>query len=467
MSTPFVIFLSSLFLLASCTTSTQPKQQHTVVAHNQTTVQNKEVCINPTDILFLGIDVDSLCVKEKELSKKENIQKLFKVNKLDKYQYAKFLEDTKEYTDFENLKSKQKYFTITKASDKGELLQYLIFKLSEYEYIIANCTDTSTVEFTTNKTLKETNKADNLFKKSKAIKKHIVKAKKHQTIFYHPLQVSIYEKKIDTTKIKFAAVIEKSIYKTFKENKLDNKIIAQLNKAYNGGMDINKLHKGDTIQFVYDQLSINGRFLDLGHVEAICIKTKKKAYYAVDYFVEDDSSYQFTDEKGHYIKTAFLKSPLQKGGNIVSKFNLHRFHPILQMEKAHLGTDFAAAHGTPIIATASGIVIAAQFTQNNGNYIKIRHDKVYETQYLHMCRFARGVRNGARVQQGQIIGYVGSTGLATGPHVCYRFWKHGAQVDPLKEKLNIIKSIPKNELTAYLKYFNEQKILLSTIKINL
>jgi murein DD-endopeptidase MepM/ murein hydrolase activator NlpD len=156
---------------------------------------------------------------------------------------------------------------------------------------------------------------------------------------------------------------------------------------------------------------------------------------------------------------------LQKGGNIVSRFNLHRFHPILQVEKAHLGTDFAAPKGSPIIATASGVVIAAQFTQNNGNYVKIRHDKVYETQYLHMSRFARGIRNGVRVQQGQVIGYVGSTGLATGPHVCYRFWKRGQQVDPLKEKLNVVKQISKEHLAEYAYYFSSVKKQLEQIKL--
>jgi murein DD-endopeptidase MepM/ murein hydrolase activator NlpD len=144
---------------------------------------------------------------------------------------------------------------------------------------------------------------------------------------------------------------------------------------------------------------------------------------------------------------------------------LHRFHPVLQVEKAHLGTDFAAPQGSPIVATASGVVEAAQFTQNNGNYVKIRHDRTYETQYLHMCRFARGIRNGVRVRKGQVIGYVGMTGLATGPHVCYRFWKRGVQVDPLKEKLNVFKQIPQTHLHNYLAYFKNIKDKLNSISL--
>jgi murein DD-endopeptidase MepM/ murein hydrolase activator NlpD len=446
-----LVFILLSFLFFSC--SNKPKKETNVIDENiNTDSLNDNRCIDPEAIEFLGIEVDSLCVKEKELGKRENLQKLFRYLKLDKYQYAQFIEDTKEYTDFTNLKPKQKYFTITKETDSSSMLQYLVFKLSDFEYVIANCTDTSWTQF--NKEPEEIQP-----------KKKKKKAKKIKPIFFHPIQVSFYEKQIDTTEIKFAAVIQKSVAKTFKENNLDQKIIEKLNKAYNGKFNINSLRKGDTLQFIYDQLSINGRFLEYGHVQAICCKTKKKQLYAVDYFVEDDSSYQYADEKGKYLKTAFIKSPLQKGGNIVSRYNLHRFHPVLQVEKAHLGTDFAAPTGSPIIATASGVVIAAQFTQNNGNYVKIRHDKVYETQYLHMSRFARGIRNGVRVQQGQVIGYVGSTGLATGPHVCYRFWKKGVQVDPLKEKLNIIKQIPESDLPNYLSYFSSIKVELEKIPI--
>lgn len=446
-----LVFIFLCSFLSSC------KNKHTQddkpVAEKVKKDSIPEQCINPKAIEFLGIGVDSLCVKEKEFSKRDNLQKLFRSFKLDKNQYEQFLRDTKEYTDFTNVKPKQKYFTITKEGDSKTELQYLVFKLSDFEYVIANCTDTSFVPLTA--PTEETNLKKKKRRKVKAVK----------PIFYHPIQVSFYEKQIDTTQIKFAAVIQKSVSKTFKDHNLDQKLIEKLNKAYNGKFNISSLRKGDTLQFIYDQLSINGRFLDYGHVEAICCKTKKKQFYAIDYFVDDDSSYEYADDKGRYLKTAFLKSPLQKGGNIVSKYNLHRFHPILQIEKAHLGTDFAAPQGSPIVATASGIVEAAQFTQNNGNYVKIRHDKVYETQYLHMCRFARGIRNGVRVQQGQVIGYVGMTGLATGPHVCYRFWKYGQQVDPLKEKLNVIKQIPKNDLEDYLRYFAETKSDLDKIPV--
>ncbi|RMG67842.1 MAG: M23 family metallopeptidase, partial [Bacteroidetes bacterium] len=121
------------------------------------------------------------------------------------------------------------------------------------------------------------------------------------------------------------------------------------------------------------------------------------------------------------------------------------FHPVLQKVKPHMGTDYAAPEGTPVLAVADGVVTAATFTQNNGNYVKIRHDGTYETQYLHFSAFGEGIQQGVSVRQGQIIGYVGQTGLASGPHVCYRFWKNGVQVDPRQEVLPYAAPLPRRE----------------------
>ena len=127
----------------------------------------------------------------------------------------------------------------------------------------------------------------------------------------------------------------------------------------------------------------------------------------------------------------FLKAPVEFS-RISSRFNKRRLHPVLNKVKAHLGTDYAAAKGTPIIAVGDGVVIKSSYTKGNGKYVKIRHNATYTTQYLHMSR--RKVKEGQAVRQGDVIGYVGSTGLATGPHVCFRFWKNGQQVDHLQRR---------------------------------
>jgi murein DD-endopeptidase MepM/ murein hydrolase activator NlpD len=136
---------------------------------------------------------------------------------------------------------------------------------------------------------------------------------------------------------------------------------------------------------------------------------------------------------------------------------------VLRRVKAHLGTDYAAPYGTPIYAVANGVVTKASRTKGNGNYVKIRHDKIYETQYLHMQGFAKGIGSGVQVKQGQVIGYVGSTGLATGPHVCFRFWKNGVQVNHLNLNLPQPDPMSENELPAYFKVRDQLKSILDQI----
>jgi murein DD-endopeptidase MepM/ murein hydrolase activator NlpD len=130
---------------------------------------------------------------------------------------------------------------------------------------------------------------------------------------------------------------------------------------------------------------------------------------------------------------------------------MNRLHPVLKRRRPHLGTDYAAPYGTPIMAVANGVVTKAGYTKGNGKFVKIKHDKTYDTQYLHMQRFAKGISAGMHVKQGQTIGYVGSTGLATGPHVCFRFWKGGRQVNHLKENFPPPEPMPQNQLTDFFK----------------
>lgn len=136
---------------------------------------------------------------------------------------------------------------------------------------------------------------------------------------------------------------------------------------------------------------------------------------------------------------------------------MNRFHPIYKTRKPHLGTDYAAPTGTPILATADGTVSRASRSRGNGIYVKLKHNKVYDTQYLHMSKIADGIRPGVRVKQGQVIGYVGSTGAATGPHVCYRFWKNGRQINHRSEKFPKSEPMKEEVLPEYMKYIEPLK----------
>jgi len=143
---------------------------------------------------------------------------------------------------------------------------------------------------------------------------------------------------------------------------------------------------------------------------------------------------------------------------------LRRFHPVQRVWKPHFGTDFAAPHGTSIIATGNGVVVESAYNGGNGNYVKIKHNDTYTTQYLHMSK--RAVKKGQQVTQGQVIGYVGSTGLATGPHVCYRFWKNGKQVDALRQQFPPSEPIADQYRQAFHNEISSRQLLLARLDIN-
>jgi murein DD-endopeptidase MepM/ murein hydrolase activator NlpD len=230
-------------------------------------------------------------------------------------------------------------------------------------------------------------------------------------------------------------------------------------------IDFFKLHPGDEFKVVYEEKSVEGVPFDAGDIKYAYFKHQEKEYYS--FYYEFDSINKkggVFDENGKEMKRLFLMSPV-KYSRISSSFTNRRFHPVQKRWKSHLGTDYAAPKGTPIWSTADGYVIAAAYTRGNGNYVKVKHNNTYTTQYLHMTGFAKGIKKGVKVNQGQIIGYVGSTGLATGPHVCYRFWKNGKQVNHRAEKFPASTPMPDSLLAAYLEFIKPIKKKLDSTGI--
>jgi murein DD-endopeptidase MepM/ murein hydrolase activator NlpD len=221
--------------------------------------------------------------------------------------------------------------------------------------------------------------------------------------------------------------------KTLKSMKIDPTLSGRLTKVFAWSIDFFKSKKGDKFALSFTERYINDTIYDgIDSLRAAFFEYKGEKIYAFPFAQDRNGKVDYYDENGKALKNFFLKAPL-KFVNITSRFSKSRFHPVQLKWKAHNGTDYAAPTGTPIMTTAAGVVEQAGYTAGNGNFVKIKHDKTYSTQYLHMSKIL--VRRGQRVKQGEIIGKVGSTGLATGPHVCYRFWKNGVQMDALKLKL--------------------------------
>lgn len=203
---------------------------------------------------------------------------------------------------------------------------------------------------------------------------------------------------------------------------------------------------GDQYKVVYENIYVDGKPADTGKILSASYKSGKNEYFG--FYYENEKYQGYYDYSGTPNKKTFLRAPV-RASRVSSGFNPNRFHPVLKRRRPHLGTDYAAPRGTPIMAVANGVVTHRSYTRGNGNYVKIKHDNVYQTQYLHMSKFAAGIRPGTRVKQGQVIGFVGSTGLATGPHVCFRFWKNGRQINHRRENFPPLNPMEESELPAF------------------
>lgn len=259
-----------------------------------------------------------------------------------------------------------------------------------------------------------------------------------------------------------AAEINGSLSETLSKAGVSASLAPKLASVYAYTIDFFKIQKGDKFA-----VTINEKFIDdtlyvgVESIEASYFEHKGKKIFAFPYkLTEKQKSADFYDENGKGLKSMFLKAPLDYF-RISSKFSGKRFHPVQMRFKAHNGTDYAAPHGTPIKTTASGIVERTGYTSGNGNFVKVKHSATYSTQYLHMSKIL--VKNGQHVSQGQVIGKVGSTGLATGPHVCYRFWKNGVQVDPFRLKLPNTEPMGSSDKQKYLQHIAPLKKELDNI----
>ena len=279
---------------------------------------------------------------------------------------------------------------------------------------------------------------------------------------------SVYvEKKEYEVQIKEKVIIgtiKNTLWETITNQNLDYEIVSRLSEIYAWTVDFFKLFKNDRFKIILEEKYVNNDiYLGLNEIKAAVFEHDNKPYYAFKY-TDSSSIDSYFDEKAKNLRRAFLLAPV-KFTRISSRYSRRRYHPVQKRWKSHRGTDYAAPRGTPIRATADGVVSKSSYSYGNGKYVKIRHNSVYSTQYLHMSR--RAVRRGQRIRQGQIIGYVGSTGLATGPHVCYRFWKNGKQVDPYKQKLPEAKPISKEIQREYLQHIAPLKTKIDSTPYSL
>ena len=288
-----------------------------------------------------------------------------------------------------------------------------------------------------------------------------------QTYNIIQLRDSIYGKKVDkpirTVQLQGAGKIESSLYETMSNSGLNEQLTYYLSDVYAWNIDFYRLQKGDRFKVIYEEQFVDDTVsVGIKRINAAIFEHSGRNYYAFEFQPDPKKGIvEYFDDSAKNLRRAFLKAPV-KFGPVTSRYNLkRRISYYGNRVRPHKGTDFGASVGTSILATANGVVVKASYTKGNGNYVTIKHNNTYSTQYLHMKR--RKVKRGQTVKQGDVIGWVGMTGNTSGPHVCYRFWKNGRQVDPFKQKLPEAKPISNSLKKDYLIGIQEIKIELDCI----
>jgi murein DD-endopeptidase MepM/ murein hydrolase activator NlpD len=353
-----------------------------------------EIAYEPT--LLYGIPIDSLVIFEDKVKRNESLASIlsgYNVSTSTIYELAK---QAKDIFDVRKLAPNKKY-TIFCSSDSIPTAKTLVYEPSELEYVVFHFGDS--------------------------------------------MRVDRKEREIEIVEREISGVISQSLAVTMDEIGVSPALTNRFVDIFAWQVDFQRLQKGDRFKLIYEDKLVEGKSVGIGEIKGIYFEHFSNSYYAFPF--DQGEGLDYFDEDGNSLRKALLKYPIEFT-RISSRYSLKRFHPVQQRYKAHLGTDFAAPTGTTIRTVGDGIVLEAHYRSNNGNYVKIRHNATYTTQYLHMSKIASGIKPGMKVKQGQVIGYVGSTGLATGPHLCYRFWKNGRQVDALKVDLPPSSPVKKN-----------------------
>ena len=361
-----------------------------------------------------GIPVDSLLVFNSEINDNEFLSNILSRHNVDYNVIDKLSKESRNVFDVRKIQSGRSYCVI---ADQDSTAQCFIYEPNALEYIVYD--------------------------------------------FRNPDSIVVYkeERPVEIKEQTISGVINNSLYVAMQRNGGDPNLAIALSEIYAWTIDFYRIQPGDKFKVVYDQKLVEGEPVGFGKIKAAYFQHKDEEFYAFHF--DQDGVKGYYNEEGKSSKKAFLQAPL-KFSRISSRYSPNRLHPVLKTKRPHLGTDYAAPHGTPIMSTGDGTVIEAGFTRGNGNYVKVKHNGTYTTQYLHMSKIA--VRKGKFVKQGETIGYVGSTGLATGPHVCYRFWKNNRQVDPYKEKTPHAEPIKATHKEAFAKVKDEYKAKLDAIE---
>lgn len=356
----------------------------------------------PEPVLKFGLPVDSFIVETATVRRNQNLSDIL-VKKNISYQHIDQLaRQSKPIFDVRKIKFNNPYhFLLRKDSLKTPA--YFVYEIDNTDYIVYELSDS--------------------------------------------MRIYTGQKPIQSILRVASGTIKSSLWNDMQAAGVNPVLSLRLSDIYQWTIDFFGIQRNDQFRVIYEENYVDSISIGIGEIYACQFRHMGKDFYAFQF--EQDSTFSYFDEKGNSLKKAFLKAPLEFS-RISSRFSNSRFHPVLKIRRPHHGIDYAAPTGTPVRSIGDGVVTRKGYQKRGGgNYVYVKHNSVYTTCYMHLSGFARGIAPGVRVSQGQVIGYVGATGLATGPHLDFRVFKNGSPINPLRVEAPPVEPVHEANLQAF------------------
>ncbi len=392
--------------LVSCQNNATKKQES---QKTETTEETK-----PQTVTKYGIDIEGYAIETTRIKRNQTIGDIFSDENID-YKYVLQASELDSVFDIRHIKTGQNISFFRKSTDSLRVTELMVYEIDMLNYVVFDFSDS--------------------------------------------LNMYLGQKEIRTDIRKISGEIQSSLWNAMTDIDVNPILAVELSEVYAWSIDFFGLQKGDHFSVIYEESYIDSNFFQIDKIHAIRFDHANQFFYAFRF--KQDSVWSFFDEKGNSLRKAFLKAPL-KYSRISSRFSNSRLHPVLKIRRPHHGVDYAAPKGTPVYAVGDGKIIKKGWDKGGGRFVKIKHNSVYTTVYMHFSKFAK-VKVGDYVKQGQVIGYVGSSGLATGPHLDFRFYMNGKPVDPLKVESPPVEPIKEKNKADFIKEVKKYQNTLDSL----
>ncbi len=367
-----------------------------------------EICARPdsTEIsepenTLYGIPVDSFYIEHGRIKKNQNLFEILAKYNLPEGSFQQILNKSEGVFDLRKIRYGNRY-TVFLTVDTLYEARYFVYEHTPVEYVLFDLRDS--------------------------------------------IRIEVRQKKVDIVDRSAGGTINSSLWDIIMDKDLEPELALELSEIFAWTIDFFELQVGDSFKVAYQELYVDTNLVGMGRIHAAFFRHMQNDYYAIPFVQDSVESYYDID--GNSLRKVFLKAPLRYS-RISSRYSHSRLHPILKIRRPHHGIDYAAPIGTPVHAVGDGEVIKAGYDEGGGYMLKIRHNSVYMTTYMHLSRYAKGIRKGSFVRQGDIIGYVGSSGLSTGPHLDFRFYRNNEPIDPLKVEAPPVEPVREENKVAF------------------